>query len=1016
MPVTNQDPIVEYIANGTTVAFNYTFRIMDASHLKVYEDGVEITTGFTISGVGDAGGGTVTYSAAPAQGVTVRLERVTSIVRNNDYITAGSFTADSLDDDFDTDVMMIQDLSRKTLQEVSDSTWDAKSKRLKNLATPVNDSDAATKAYADTTLASTQAEVTYAAEWANKAEDSLISSAAGGDTVDDYSSLHWANKSSASATAASTAQSAAEAAQAAAEAAQAAAENAYDNFDDRYLGSKSSDPTLDNDGNALIEGALYWNTTNKKLRIYDGVNWGDISFSQTQGDARYVQYELSNSLTKLLHPDASKGFGDLYKQGVYPAFFNQQWGGAPYGGLPDGSIGEVATGYIKATSGFQNFADLSSREQLGQGFKVGQTTDVASVWVKVYKVGNPTDSLQLAIYDDNGGSPNAVITNGTATAQSGRLHTTSDQGEWIKFTFPTAPNVVAGTQYHIVLNRSGAVDGVNYWRWAIQNPNSYPHGGYAQFDGTAWTAYSSNGLAFLVESATTVLQSDTLLGDGKLQCYEGATLNQSGGFVTSNGNFLNHEEGSFIVTGSGFTAGKTILDTGVGTDNNRIVLRCNATTGYVSVTLYESDENSLTVTGTTDVSTGSHVIGFVYRAKGDGNDFLKLFVDGQEDGTSLTSQTITLDPGFAVDGATTIGGGFPLAPTWTDSEDMSVLPSASGWTWTGSAVESNVMSVDGGVLYQNGAGYGSTDNGYYQKTTNFNNATGWVVETKVKIKNSPNDPTGNYARITVEDGTKQFFITIHEYFLGTVDGIRYQHDFTRRTVVKIVGKGSNYYIFIDGLLVVDGTSKLTVATTNNFINFGDRDSGTSGNNADVEWHYVKYYESAYLPEFTSGAISELAYWNGDRSSAMPYIFDGGTPQSVKRLAGVKKNYIEKVKFKKEVKGINPSISTTSNNLVPIPEMEIYFLGQQYNIDAHAALSGDTAGSYARFAIGLDGLVDPFVNGGASSIVNVNQIFAGIEFKNGKTFNGLHYVQSMYSISAGTGRVDNRSRELSIEGE
>ena len=32
----------------------------------------------------------------------------------------------------------------------------------------------------------------------------------------------------------------------------------YDNFDDRYLGAKSSAPTVDNDGDALITGALYF--------------------------------------------------------------------------------------------------------------------------------------------------------------------------------------------------------------------------------------------------------------------------------------------------------------------------------------------------------------------------------------------------------------------------------------------------------------------------------------------------------------------------------------------------------------------------------------------------------------------------------------------------------------------------------------------------------------------------------------------------------------------------------------
>ena len=48
-----------------------------------------------------------------------------------------------------------------------------------------------------------------------------------------------------------------------------AAASSYDQFDDRYLGDKASDPALDNDGNALLDGALYWNTALKRMRIYD---------------------------------------------------------------------------------------------------------------------------------------------------------------------------------------------------------------------------------------------------------------------------------------------------------------------------------------------------------------------------------------------------------------------------------------------------------------------------------------------------------------------------------------------------------------------------------------------------------------------------------------------------------------------------------------------------------------------------------------------------------------------------
>ena len=49
----------------------------------------------------------------------------------------------------------------------------------------------------------------------------------------------------------------------------------YDSFDDRYLGVKSSGPTLDNDGDALVDGALYFDTTTNTMMVYDlgGTTW-----------------------------------------------------------------------------------------------------------------------------------------------------------------------------------------------------------------------------------------------------------------------------------------------------------------------------------------------------------------------------------------------------------------------------------------------------------------------------------------------------------------------------------------------------------------------------------------------------------------------------------------------------------------------------------------------------------------------------------------------------------------------
>lgn len=53
----------------------------------------------------------------------------------------------------------------------------------------------------------------------------------------------------------------------------------YDSFDDRYLGAKASEPTVDNDGDALLTGALYFNSTSDDLWVWDGAAWVQGAFT-----------------------------------------------------------------------------------------------------------------------------------------------------------------------------------------------------------------------------------------------------------------------------------------------------------------------------------------------------------------------------------------------------------------------------------------------------------------------------------------------------------------------------------------------------------------------------------------------------------------------------------------------------------------------------------------------------------------------------------------------------------------
>ena len=51
----------------------------------------------------------------------------------------------------------------------------------------------------------------------------------------------------------------------------------------RDRGAKASNPTVDNDGNTLLDGALYFNTTSNIMRVYDlgNTTWLDLNITGT---------------------------------------------------------------------------------------------------------------------------------------------------------------------------------------------------------------------------------------------------------------------------------------------------------------------------------------------------------------------------------------------------------------------------------------------------------------------------------------------------------------------------------------------------------------------------------------------------------------------------------------------------------------------------------------------------------------------------------------------------------------
>lgn len=135
--------------------------------------------------------------------------------------------------------------------------------KITGLATPTASTDAATKGYIDTTFSETAAAAT-----------------------------------SATAAAASA----------------ASAASSYDQFDDRYLGSKSSDPTVDNDGDALITGAIYYNSSTEQVKVYTGSVWKNAGSTVNGTSSRTAATATSGQTSFSASYDV--GFVDVYLNGV----------------------------------------------------------------------------------------------------------------------------------------------------------------------------------------------------------------------------------------------------------------------------------------------------------------------------------------------------------------------------------------------------------------------------------------------------------------------------------------------------------------------------------------------------------------------------------------------------------------------------------------------------------------------------------------------------------------------------
>ncbi len=264
-----------YTGNGNTTSFSITFPYIEQAHVIVTVDGVTktLTTHYTFSN-----SSTISFGTAPAASTVIKITRSSNrTARLVDYQDGSTLTEATLDQDANQAFFMAQeaiDVTEGSLNLNASDEWDATSKKIVNVTDPTAAQGVATKNYVDTKFT---ADI---------------------NTVNTYKTAAETAKTAAETaeTNAETAETNAVTAKNAALVAQAAAETALDTFDDRFLGAKSSNPSVDNDGNALVDGALYFDTTNDIMKVYNLANttWYQLTLTTSnQNNVNTVAGQIS---------------------------------------------------------------------------------------------------------------------------------------------------------------------------------------------------------------------------------------------------------------------------------------------------------------------------------------------------------------------------------------------------------------------------------------------------------------------------------------------------------------------------------------------------------------------------------------------------------------------------------------------------------------------------------------------------------------------------------------------------
>ena len=195
----------------------------------------------------------------------------------------------------------------------------------------------------------------------------------------------------------------------------------YDSFDDRYLGAKSSAPTVDNDGDALLTGSLYWNTTLSQLYLWDGAAWNAAAFTAA---GSVTAFNTRTGAVTLSSGDVTTALG--YTPSTV----------ANLNDVSDVTITSVSTGQVLKYNGsaWVNSTDTDTDTYPGSSWY--STTNNASNWDTAFGWGNHASAGYLTSFTETNNLtsavtwanvPDANITQSSVTQHQAALSVTESQ-------------------------------------------------------------------------------------------------------------------------------------------------------------------------------------------------------------------------------------------------------------------------------------------------------------------------------------------------------------------------------------------------------------------------------------------------------------------------------------------------------------------------------------------------------------------------------------------------------------